>query len=121
MICPKCGEVLPEGSRFCPKCGAQLTETVEAEPVKDFAKAEEPVREVNSTNDTLILIAKILMLIGTIGLGFLLIPLIWCVPMTVHVFRCHSQKRPIGVGFKVCVLLFVSLISGVLLLCAQDE
>ncbi|MCF0113619.1 MAG: zinc-ribbon domain-containing protein, partial [Bacilli bacterium] len=30
MICPKCGEVLPEGSRFCPKCGAQLTETVEA-------------------------------------------------------------------------------------------
>ena len=45
-----------------------------------------------------------------------LIPLAWQIPMTVHVFKARARGTAIGTAFKVCTLLFVSLISGILLL-----
>ncbi len=66
------------------------------------------------------LAAFIFCLIGTICMGWTIIPLIWCIPMTVRVYRYYKGTADCGVGFKVCTLLFVSFIGGILLLCAPD-
>ena len=42
MICPGCGKLLPDGSRFCDDCGARLAEApVSASPVFSEAPAAE--------------------------------------------------------------------------------
>ena len=50
-----------------------------------------------------------------------LIPLAWILPMTISVSKKLKNNQPIGVGFKVCTLLFVSMISGILLLCRTEN
>ncbi|MDO5330518.1 MAG: hypothetical protein Q4F15_03705 [Bacillota bacterium] len=66
------------------------------------------------------LAAFILCLISTIAMGWALIPLIWCIPMTVSVYKAYKGEKTLGVGFKVCTLLFVNLIAGILLLVDED-
>ena len=55
--------------------------------------------------------------LGAIGAIAYLIPLAWVIPMTVKV----AKEGPLGTGFKVCTLLFVNLISGILLLCDKNN
>lgn len=47
--------------------------------------------------------------------------LAWCIPMTVSVWRRTKNNDPIGMGLKVCTLLFVDLVPGILLLCMTDD
>jgi len=49
------------------------------------------------------------------------VPLAWVIPMTVHVFRANKIGAPIGTGFKVCTLIFVNFIAGILLLCRRED
>lgn len=49
-----------------------------------------------------------------------LIALAWVIPMTISVSRRVKNCEPIGTGFKVCVLIFVNIISGILLLCRKE-
>ena len=67
------------------------------------------------------IIAKIFMIIGTAVSGLYILPLAWCLPMTL--VYCHKIKKgkPISVGFKVCSLIFVSLVGGILMLCDDDK
>ena len=55
--------------------------------------------------------AYVLGIIGTIAVGWCLIPLIWCIPMLVKVKAAMDGKEKLSVGFKVCYLIFVSLLS----------
>lgn len=66
------------------------------------------------------LAAFILCLLSTIGLGIFLIPLAWCIPMTIKVYKAYKGEETLTTGFNVCVLLFVDLIAGILLL-VDDE
>ena len=61
------------------------------------------------------------MVIDTVFMGLLLFPLAWCIPMTVHLFHEKKNGHVVGIAFKVCTLLFVSAISGILLLCRTDD
>ncbi len=47
------------------------------------------------------LAAFILCLLCTIGMGWLLIPLCWCIPMTVSVYKAYKGEKTLSVGFKV--------------------
>jgi len=67
------------------------------------------------------LAAFILCLIATISVGWTLIPLAWCIPMTISVYKAYKGKKTLSVGFDVCVLLFVNVIAGVLLLVDNDQ
>ncbi len=49
------------------------------------------------------------------------IALLWAVPMTVHYFKATKNKQPVGVAFKICTLLFVNTISGILMLCDVSD
>lgn len=61
----------------------------------------------------------------TVTVGYLLflspVTLSWCIPMTVKYSKALRNGRRLGTGFKVCSLLFVSGIAGILMLCDNDH
>ncbi len=137
--CPNCGEKLSEKYSFCPNCGSHIVTDIQSEP-SPFEDIEELEEEVNigaksrqsasrvrkgaeQSGSTAIkpnlmqTIAKVFMIIGCIAYGWTLIPLCWTIPMTVSYFKHVNSGVPVSVGFKVCSLLFVNLIAGILMLC----
>ena len=105
-FCTKCGNELIDEAVVCTKCGCLV----------------EKVQQKNNSESGLKTAAKIFMILGTIGLGIscFLIPLAWCIPMTVVYFSKIKKGEPVGTGFKVCSLLFVNTIAGILMLCDKD-
>lgn len=64
------------------------------------------------------IIAKILVLISCIfSAFFFLFPLCWTIPMTVH----YWKHRDVGTGFKVCTLIFLNTVAGILMLCDNQN
>lgn len=128
MYCSHCGNELEENEKFCSKCG----QSCEAESAPNnsenpfasnapnpFAAPFLPTRRESGISTA----AKILMILGTIGIGIstFLIGLAWAIPMTVHYFNSIKFRRPIGTGFKICSLLFVNTIAGILMLCDNEH
>lgn len=50
-----------------------------------------------------------------------LIALAWVIPLTVYVFRRTKARAPVSTAAKVCILIFVNVISGILLLCMKES
>lgn len=110
-FCTKCGAEVAEDATICLSCGVPIEQATAQQPV-----APAPVSGITTA-------AKIFMILGTIatGLSLYLIPLAWCIPMTVIYFKKLKNNEPIGTGFKVCSLIFVSLIGGILMLCDKEH
>ena len=124
--CIYCGAQAQDDAAFCVRCGrgfatdAQPAQPVQ--PVQPVQPAPQPAPQpVQTQDDTLSIIVKIFLILGCISQGWLLFPLLWCIPLTVAVFNSFRDKRPIGTGMKVCVLLFVNMIAGICLLCMNDN
>ena len=107
--CSKCGKQLFDEAVICTGCGCSVETEI-------YVQA----RERSGERSGLKLATKILMILGTIMTGFWLIPLAWCIPLTISYFNKVRNGEPITTGFKVCCLLFVSLIGGILMLCDND-
>ena len=106
--CSHCGNEVVDEAVVCPSCGCKIESTssgiiIEEDDKKIFR-----------------LIIKIFMILGCIATGWSLIPLLWTIPLTVHVCRKLNNKEPIGLGVKICSLLFVNLIAGIMLLCMNE-
>lgn len=108
MFCVHCGAQIHDEAVVCVKCGCSV-ERRPAVPVK------------SSTDDSLHVVIKVFLILGCIAQGWMLIPLAWCIPMTVKIFHCLRDGKPISTGLKVCTLLFVNLIAGICLLCMNDR
>lgn len=106
--CQTCGAEVNDNAIVCTKCGCSLSQEVK----KTMG---------NEGNDGLAVASKIFLILGCIAQGWLLIPLAWCLPITISI--CGKMKRgeSVGTGLKVCSLLFVNIIAGILLLCRSDE
>ncbi len=104
-FCQKCGKEIAEEAVICPGCGCAVEQK----------KAE------NGGNDGLAVAAKIFLILGCIAQGWLLLPLAWCLPITISVCNRMKRNEPVGTGLKVCSLLFVNTIAGILLLCRSDD
>ncbi len=106
--------------KYCTHCGAEVVDEAEI-CVHCGCKVEKSQK--NSESNTLGTIAKVFMILGTIVMGCatFLIGLAWCIPMTISVCRKIDNHEPIGTGLKVCSLLFVNTIAGILLLCMNDN
>lgn len=63
------------------------------------------------------------MIIGTVlsAIFSFGISLAWCLPMSIIYSKKINSGIKVGIGFKVCALLFVSLIAGVLMLCEDKN
>lgn len=86
------------------------------------ATAPAAAAPVAADNDkTLHLIAFILNVVTTVGIGWTIIPLAWMIPMTVISYGIYKGTKKNTTTFAVCTLLFVNAISGVLLLVTKRE
>ena len=106
--CSHCGNSILDEAVFCPKCGCAVEKAGK-------------VDNSDSQNETLGLIAKIFMIISCVACGFFIIPLCWMIPMTISVCNSLKEHRPISLTMKVCTLIFVNTVGGILLLCMGDQ
>ena len=109
--CNKCGKELSDNESVCPKCGC-VAQTV----AKSGAASGGAVKELSATQK----IAKIFMIISCVLWGLSIIPLLWCIPMTKSYIKKIESGEAISTTFKICTLLFVSVVSGILMLCDKD-
>ena len=107
--CTQCGNELVDEAVICPACGCKVPSASSSGII------EEDDRKVFYT------VIKAFMVICTVLSGFLLLPLLWTIPLTAHVCRKLKNNQPIGIGVKVCTLLFVSRVAGIMLLCMELE
>ena len=105
MFCQKCGKEIMEEAVVCPNCGCGV----------------EKKKKGNGGSDGLAVASKVFLILGCIAQGFLLLPLAWCLPITISICNKMKNNEPVGAGLKVCALLFVSLLGGILLLCRSDK
>ena len=119
--CSKCGAELQDNAVFCSKCGAKCDQPqpeVESEVVENYSK---PKSKIRRRDDTVMEIAEVFCVICTVLAGFAIIPLCWMIPLTVALHNKIKNKEPISVALKVVILLFVSVIGGILILVGDDS
>lgn len=97
----------------------KFTAIIAAQRSNRLMKSER--QTLNEDRSTLGTIALVFAIISCVIMGFALFPLAWAVPMTVSMSRKLKNGQPISVGFKVCTLLFLSNVSGILLLCMPEN
>lgn len=88
------------------------------------AQAYDPsgqIYEVSSQDKTLRLINFIFCIISAAASCWLILPLAWMIPMTVHSWSIYKGKKPNTVAFGVCTLIFVSIVGGILLLVSKKD
>lgn len=107
-FCVHCGNEMYDEAVICVKCGRS------AEPPK-------PVAPVTNYNGTMCVVVKVLLVLSCIAQGWLILPLAWCLPITLSVFSAFHNQKPIGTGLKVCTLLLVNMLAGICLLCMNDS
>lgn len=107
--CAHCGAEIMDAAVICVKCGC-ATQT-QPQPAAQAAAVKD---------DTLDVVIKVVLILACVIQGIILLPLAWCIPMTVSIFKKLNSGEPISTGLKVCTLLFVSLLGGICLLCRKD-
>lgn len=105
MYCPKCGNEIDDSANYCSNCGTKIHASN---------------NNLNETK-TLRLLAFIFMLISTVSVGICIIPLAWMIPMTIICYNNMKEDKKCSLAFAICTLLFVSIVSGVLLIVDSES
>lgn len=106
MFCTNCGKEINEHAVICPNCGV---------PTSNYEKYKK-----SESKGVLQTVIKVFMIITCVCSIFaFLIPLAWCLPMTISYCNKIEKGEEISTNFKVCTLLFVNVISGILMLCDE--
>ena len=104
--CSHCGKEIMDAAVICVHCGCPVNNS--------------PVAVTNRSHGMETAV-KVFMVLSSISICWLIIPLAWCIPMTISVFRKYRDGQPVSTGFKICVLLFVGIIPGILMLCMSEQ
>lgn len=124
--CIHCGAEIEDDAAFCPKCGSPCNSQPRGTNMRDGQDNYYGTRQVyaqsnDDSYDTMATFVKVFMVIGCVYLAFTLIGLVWAIPMTTYAWKRLDNHEPIGTGFKICTLIFVSLLAGIILLCMKDD
>lgn len=109
--CKKCGSEMDDEALFCSYCGEQ-----------DGAKAQsldsEPEQAPVSEEDQVLLgtLIKIFLIVTAVLSGFVLIPLLWTIPMTIKACRTIDEKQQFSIGFSILTIIFFSQIGGIMMI-----
>ncbi len=108
MFCTNCGKELHDQAVVCPFCGV---------PTENYNKTGLNTKtQTTISSGSIKTVIKVFMIIGCIVNAFaFLIPLAWCLPMTLCYIKATEKGETVSTGFKVCALLFVSVIAGILM------
>ena len=91
MFCTHCGAEINDDAFVCVKCGCRVDQKL-------------PAAQANAQrDDTMVTVIKVFLILGCIAEGWLLIPLAWCIPMTVKIFNCLKTGTPISTGMHAAV------------------
>ena len=133
--CPYCGSEVLNGSNFCPSCGKNLNEPNKSEEATSsfenetsssenrFSNSYSTKKDSSSGKSDVKMAAFVLCVITCVVYAVTIVGLfglIWCLPMTLKINKSIKENEPLSPGFKICVLLFVNTIAGVLLLVDKD-
>ncbi len=145
--CTHCGHEVNDEAEICVNCGCRVKQKSNSNTGNTLGTVAKVFMIITCASYALVglmfLIIGFPLMIGAIsappvdsvggvifGVGFFvifiyaiifLIPLAWCIPMTVSVCRKLKNGEPISTALKVCTMLFVSLIAGIMLLCMGDN
>ena len=112
-FCSNCGTEMPESFPFCTNCGQSFNK--DTNYYTNNNSKELKLSEVGAIR----IITLILMILCTIANAFMyfFIPLLWCIPMIISYVKNIKEKKPISTSFKVCTILFLGIIPGILMFC----
>ena len=74
-----------------------------------------------SNKRNLYLVSFIFNILSCVSVGILLIPLLWCVPITIKSYQAYKGEDDMSMGYSICDLLFVNLIGGIFALLAMNS
>ena len=108
--CKYCGAQMNDGDAVCPSCGRA-------------AGTQTAAKVFMIISCVLYALLGIIMMTVAFWVGIIYwIPLCWVVPMTVvYNNSINGMRPPVGLAFKICALLFASLITGILMLCDNNN
>ncbi len=128
--CTKCGAELFDDAVLCMKCGCAVeSDAVEKKPAVVKCKGT----GLRTAAMVLMIVSVSIAVVGLIlavalarsGLGVAFLPVgvlfAWQFPMLVYLMIKRKNNESIGVAFKVCTLIFVSVPAGIFLLCDSNE
>lgn len=58
---------------------------------------------------------------GVVGIWMKALPLAWTVPMTLNYIKKSKANEPTTLAFKICTLIFVNVLVGILMLCFEQH
>ncbi len=91
------------------------------QPGYDQAYYQQAQSASSDSDRTLALVAFVFCIISTVTAGWLLVPLIWMIPMSVISWGIYKGTKANTVAFGVCTLLFVSIVAGICLLARKKD
>ncbi len=103
-FCSHCGNELDDEAIVCPNCGC---------PCDGGAP--------NDKSEPIHMATKVFLVLSCVVGGATIFPLLWMLPMTVHYFRCCNEGKDPSLAFKICTLIFVNVISGILMLVDKEK
>lgn len=119
-FCRSCGTQLEDSVAFCHQCGEACEPTRQA-PRQEVYTQQTYQQNTVSRESGMTTVIKVMMILGTVSAAAWILPLAWCIPMYISYDNKVKNREPISDGFKVCVLLFVNTIAGVLMFCDKDN
>ena len=130
IYCPNCGSKISERDVYCSFCGAKIEQEV-IDKKKSGRKANKVfklIAKIAAGVDFgivafyLSIIALDLSIFGFFMEGLIfMIPLIWMLPLMLSVYRKINNNEYMSKAYKICVLIFLSIPTGVMLLLIKDE
>lgn len=117
--CSNCDAQLKDDTKICTWCGCTVDEEGRMTERSKDNSGKKIIIQYPKENEITVW-AKVFMVLGTIVNAFVIIPLLWCLPMTIYFFVKVKNREVLGVGFKICSLIFVSPIAGILMLCDKE-
>lgn len=119
--CSNCDAQLKDDTKICTWCGCTVDEKGRMTERPKDNSGKKIIIQYPKENEITVW-AKVFMVLGIIGDIFLfgIFSLLWTIPMTVVYFRKIKHCEVPGIGFKICSLLFVSLVGGILMLCDKE-
>ncbi len=118
MFCPNCGAQVNNNAAVCIRCGCAVVRNPMPPVPMDPPNMNHSAYQGRS--EGMVTATKVFLIIGCVSMGWMIIPLAWCLPITITLFRNLNEGLPINTGLKICTLLFVSLVAGILLLCMNE-
>lgn len=135
MVCSRCGAELPDDVVVCTNCG-YVVDKMRFDGISSY---------VSKGKGGVSIAARIFMIIGCIANFFFLLyyggafisaitltpinecigfavlfgalSFAWTIPMTVKYFSNCKKRLKTSIGLKVCTILFVNVVAGILMCC----